>query len=92
MLVNVEACDYATSLRLAAHPPARCWRYNARALARRAAVLVKDLPPMQLLYTILTMLLVVSGTRISAQFIPLPLPILQILICLLYTSPSPRDS
>ena len=43
---------------------------------------------MQLLYTILTMLLVVSGTRISAQFIPLPLPILQILIGALLAFPA----
>lgn len=43
---------------------------------------------MQLLYTILTMLLVVSGTRISAQFIPLPLPILQILIGALLAVPA----
>ncbi|KIP97712.1 MULTISPECIES: Na+/H+ antiporter [Pseudomonas] len=42
---------------------------------------------MQLLYTILIMLLVVSGTRISAQFIPLPLPILQILIGALLAIP-----
>ena len=43
---------------------------------------------MQLLYTILIMLLVVSGTRISAQFIPLPLPILQILIGALLAIPA----
>ncbi|TBU91264.1 Na+/H+ antiporter [Phytopseudomonas dryadis] len=42
---------------------------------------------MQLLYTILIMLLVVSGTRITAQFIPLPLPILQILIGALLAIP-----
>lgn len=42
---------------------------------------------MQLLYTILIMLLVVSGTRITAQFIPLPLPILQILIGALLAVP-----
>lgn len=42
---------------------------------------------MQLLYTILIMLLVVSGTRISAQFIPLPLPLLQILIGALLAIP-----
>ena len=42
---------------------------------------------MQLLYTILTMLLVVSGTRITAQFIPLPLPLLQILIGALLAIP-----
>lgn len=42
---------------------------------------------MQLLYTILTMLLVVSGTRIGAQFIPLPLPLLQILIGALLAIP-----
>lgn len=35
---------------------------------------------MQLLYTILIMLLVVSGTRITAQFMPIPLPLLQIAI------------
>lgn len=43
---------------------------------------------MQLLYTILIMLLVVSGTRISAQFIPLPLPILQIVIGALLAVPA----
>lgn len=43
---------------------------------------------MQLLYTILTMLLVVSGTRITAQFIPLPLPLLQILIGALLAIPA----
>ncbi|WP_277374273.1 Na+/H+ antiporter [Pseudomonas sp. AA-38] len=43
---------------------------------------------MQLLYTILIMLLVVSGTRISAQFIPLPLPLLQILIGALLAVPA----
>jgi Na+/H+ antiporter len=42
---------------------------------------------MQLLYTILIMLLVVSGTRLSAQFIPLPLPLLQILIGALLAIP-----
>ena len=42
---------------------------------------------MQLLYTILIMLLVVSGTRITAQFIPLPLPLLQILIGALLAVP-----
>ncbi len=42
---------------------------------------------MQLLYTILIMLLVVSGTRITAQFIPLPLPLLQILIGALLAIP-----
>lgn len=42
---------------------------------------------MQLLYTILIMLLVVSGTRITTQFIPLPLPILQILIGALLAIP-----
>lgn len=42
---------------------------------------------MQLLYTILIMLLVVSGTRISTQFIPVPLPILQILIGALLATP-----
>lgn len=45
-------------------------------------------PLMQLLYTILIMLLVVSGTRITAQFIPLPLPILQILIGALLAVPA----
>lgn len=34
---------------------------------------------MQLLHTILIMLLVVGGTRIAAQFLPVPLPIIQIL-------------
>lgn len=34
---------------------------------------------MQLLHTILIMLLVVGGTRLTAQFIPIPLPIIQIL-------------
>jgi Na+/H+ antiporter len=43
--------------------------------------------PMQLLHTILIMLFVVSGTRISAQFIPLPLPLLQILIGALLAMP-----
>ena len=43
---------------------------------------------MQLLYTILIMLLVVSGTRITAQFIPLPLPLLQILIGALLAVPA----
>lgn len=42
---------------------------------------------MQLLYTILIMLLVVSGTRITAQFIPVPLPLLQILIGALLAIP-----
>ena len=42
---------------------------------------------MQLVYTILIMLLVVSGTRISAQLIPLPLPILQILMGALLAIP-----
>ena len=42
---------------------------------------------MQLLYTILIMLLVVSGTRITSQFIPLPTPILQILIGALLAIP-----
>lgn len=42
---------------------------------------------MQLLYTILIMLLVVSGTRITAQFIPMPTPILQILIGALLAIP-----
>lgn len=42
---------------------------------------------MQLLYTILIMLLVVSGTRITAQFIPIPLPLLQILIGALLAIP-----
>lgn len=35
---------------------------------------------MQLLYTILIMLLVVGGTRITAQFVPIPLPLIQIAI------------
>ncbi|KRW62402.1 Na+/H+ antiporter [Pseudomonas sp. TTU2014-080ASC] len=43
---------------------------------------------MQLLYTILIMLLVVSGTRITAQFIPVPLPLLQILIGALLAVPA----
>ncbi|WXL27183.1 Na+/H+ antiporter [Ectopseudomonas mendocina] len=43
---------------------------------------------MQLLYTILIMLLVVSGTRITAQFIPLPLPLLQIVIGALLAVPA----
>lgn len=42
---------------------------------------------MQLLHTILIMLLVVSGTRITAQFIPLPLPLLQILVGALLAIP-----
>ncbi len=33
---------------------------------------------MHLLYTILIMLLVVGGTRITAQFVPIPLPLIQI--------------
>ncbi|MCU1715810.1 Na+/H+ antiporter [Pseudomonas sp. 5P_3.1_Bac2] len=43
---------------------------------------------MQLLYTILIMLVVVSGTRITAQFIPVPLPLLQILIGALLAVPA----
>jgi Na+/H+ antiporter len=43
---------------------------------------------MQLLYTILIMLLVVSGTRITAQFIPIPLPLLQIAIGALLAVPA----
>jgi len=42
---------------------------------------------MQLLYTILIMLLVVGGTRITAQFIPIPLPLIQILIGALLALP-----
>jgi Na+/H+ antiporter len=42
---------------------------------------------MQLLYTVLIMLLVVSGTRITAQFIPIPLPLLQIFIGALLAVP-----
>jgi len=34
---------------------------------------------MHLLHTILIMLLVVGGTRVAAQFVPLPLPLIQIL-------------
>lgn len=43
---------------------------------------------MQLLYTILIMLLVVGGTRITAQFMPIPLPIIQILIGALLALPA----
>lgn len=42
---------------------------------------------MQLLHTILILLLVVSGTRITAHFLPLPLPLLQILIGALLAVP-----
>ncbi|MFC0709287.1 Na+/H+ antiporter [Azorhizophilus paspali] len=42
---------------------------------------------MQLLYTILIMLLVVGGTRITAQFIPIPLPLIQIAIGALLALP-----
>lgn len=43
---------------------------------------------MQLLHTILILLLVVSGTRITAHFLPLPLPLLQILIGALLAVPA----
>ncbi|WP_349571669.1 Na+/H+ antiporter [Azotobacter salinestris] len=43
---------------------------------------------MQLLYTILIMLLVVGGTRITAQFIPIPLPLIQIAIGALLAVPA----
>lgn len=42
---------------------------------------------MHLLHTILILLLVVSGTRIATQFVPLPLPLLQILIGALLALP-----
>ncbi|TBW08215.1 Na+/H+ antiporter [Azotobacter chroococcum subsp. isscasi] len=43
---------------------------------------------MQLLYTILIMLLVVGGTRITAQFVPVPLPLIQIAIGALLAMPA----
>lgn len=43
---------------------------------------------MQLLYTILIMLLVVGGTRITAQFVPIPLPLIQIAIGALLAMPA----
>jgi len=43
---------------------------------------------MQLLYTILIMLLVVGGTRITAQFVPIPLPLIQIAIGALLALPA----
>ncbi|WP_263141473.1 Na+/H+ antiporter [Pseudomonas sp. RIT-PI-AD] len=43
---------------------------------------------MQLLYTILIMLLVVGGTRLTAQFIPAPLPIIQIVVGALLALPA----
>lgn len=43
---------------------------------------------MKLLYTILTMLMVVGSTRVMALFMPVPLPILQILIGALLALPA----
>ncbi|TRX75462.1 Na+/H+ antiporter [Pseudomonas mangiferae] len=43
---------------------------------------------MQLLYTILIMLLVVGGTRLTSQFIPIPLPIIQIAVGALLALPA----
>ncbi len=43
---------------------------------------------MQLLYTILIMLLVVGGTRLANQFVPVPLPLIQIAVGALLALPA----